>query len=206
MEVLAAGHLTLRLPWSGDTHQSNARPTLRAASRPLCGVLCNVSSVRSAPFRDGRNASMPAHASGGDGGSGGPRAFPPTGGLPSPVLFAARRLFDQAYLKHLQRGSNLSESFPDRSLSCQRRHISKLVQSAEEDGGEGHSRSFLPLFVGVLYACTRVPPAGALFKKKKKPETIDEFSGRIVKLYWPIMQNLGFSGAVGLASGLALRV
>ncbi len=113
---------------------------------------------------------------------------------------------DPTCQKYMQRGSSLSKSIPDRSLSCQKEHISKPVQSAEEDGGEGVSRSFLPLFVGVLYACTRVPPAGALFKKKKKPETIDEFSGRIAKLYWPIMQNLGFSGAVGLASGLALRV
>ncbi|CAL5228857.1 g12067 [Coccomyxa viridis] len=100
-------------------------------------------------------AAVPVQASGGDGGSGGPRAFPPT---------------------------------------------------AEEEDGQGPFRRLCPLCLGLLYACSRVAPAGALFKKKKKqPETLDDFSGRIVKLYWPIMANLGFSGGIGLACGLALR-
>ena len=86
--------------------------------------------------------------------------------------------------------------------------IRRLVANAEEDEGQGplRQRRLFPLWLALLYSCNRVSPAGALFKKKKKPETIDDFSGRIVKLYWPIMANLGFSGAIGLACGLALRV
>lgn len=80
------------------------------------------------------------------------------------------------------------------------------IISAEEDEGQGPYRRLYPLWLGLLYSCTRVAPAGALFKKKKQPETLDAFSGRVVKLYWPIMANLGFSGAIGLACGLALRV
>lgn len=172
MEVLAAGHLPLRLPWSGDTHQSNARPTLRAALRPLCGVLCNVSSSRDASFREGRNVSMPARASGGDGGSGGPRAFPPTGGLPSPVLFAARRLFDQAYLKHLQRGSNLSEAFPDRSLSCQRRHISsqcKMQRRMAARGIPGASFHFSWESCMPAHVCLLLEPCS---RRKRSPRPL----------------------------------
>ncbi|CAK0782661.1 hypothetical protein CVIRNUC_005856 [Coccomyxa viridis] len=58
----------------------------------------------------------------------------------------------------------------------------------------------------LILGLARASPALALFKKnKQKADTIDEYSSRLVKLYWPIMANLGFSGAVGLATGLALR-
>lgn len=78
---------------------------------------------------------------------------------------------------------------------------------AEEDGWAGRLRPVFPFLLVALLGCTSVAPAHALFKKKKKqPETLDQFSGRLVKLYWPIMANLGFSGGIGLACGLALRV
>lgn len=78
---------------------------------------------------------------------------------------------------------------------------------AEEDGWAGRFRPVFPFLLVVLLGCASVAPAHALFKKKKKqPETLDQFSGRLVKLYWPIMANLGFSGGIGLACGLALRV
>ena len=61
--------------------------------------------------------------------------------------------------------------------------------------------------LALVLGLARASPALALFKKKKKKaDSIDEYSSRLVKLYWPIMANLGFSGAVGLATGLALRV
>lgn len=60
-------------------------------------------------------------------------------------------------------------------------------------------------------ACSAVcaPPAKALLKKKKKSsksdQMIDEYSDRLVNLAWPIAQNLGFSGAIGFMTGLALK-
>ena len=79
--------------------------------------------------------------------------------------------------------------------------------SAEGDGGEGVFRPFYTFVLVLVLGLARASPALALFKKKKKKaDTIDEYSSRLVKLYWPIMANLGFSGAVGLATGLALRV
>ena len=82
-----------------------------------------------------------------------------------------------------------------------------LGVSAEGDGEEDFfGPSYLFILVLVL-GLARASPALALFKRKKqKADTIDEYSSRLVKLYWPIMANLGFSGAVGLATGLALRV
>ena len=79
--------------------------------------------------------------------------------------------------------------------------------SAEGDGGEGFFGPFYSFMLVLILGLARASPALALFKKKKqKADTIDEYSSRLVKLYWPIMANLGFSGAVGLATGLALRV
>ena len=61
--------------------------------------------------------------------------------------------------------------------------------------------------LALVMGLARASPALALFRKKKqKADTIDEYSSRRGKLYWPIMANLGFSGVVGLATGLALRV
>ena len=55
--------------------------------------------------------------------------------------------------------------------------------------------------------------AGILpFRKKKKPpppivnKDIDEFVSKTAAIYWPILQNLGFSGAAGYASAYALKV
>ena len=55
--------------------------------------------------------------------------------------------------------------------------------------------------------------AGILpFRKKKKPpppvvnKEVDEFVSKTAAIYWPILQNLGFSGAAGYASAYALKV
>ena len=89
-----------------------------------------------------------------------------------------------------------------------RRHVPYIQGvSAEGDGGDWSFGPFYSFMLVLILGLARASPALALFKKKKqKADTIDEYSSRLVKLYWPIMANLGFSGAVGLATGLALRV
>ena len=66
------------------------------------------------------------------------------------------------------------------------------------------------LLLAVAAEVAHPRPAHALFrkkKKKKKPEhSIDEYSDRLVTLFWPIAQNLGFSGAIGFGTALALKV
>ena len=51
--------------------------------------------------------------------------------------------------------------------------------------------------------------AGILRKSKKKPppvnEDIDQFVSKTAALYWPILQNLGFSGVAGWATAYALK-
>ncbi len=102
------------------------------------------------------------------------------------------------------RGSPL----PARAALRESTHLlATSMYTTEDDGWADRFRPVFPFLLVALLGCIIVAPAHALFKKKKKqPETLDQFSGRLVKLYWPIMANLGFSGAVGLACGLALRV
>ena len=84
---------------------------------------------------------------------------------------------------------------------------------AEADGGGSFSAAGLPLHLVLLLAVAAelVHPrsAHALFRKKKKKQadfSIDEYSDRLVTLFWPIAQNLGFSGAIGFGTALALKV
>ena len=66
------------------------------------------------------------------------------------------------------------------------------------------------LLLGLVSQALFAPPAKALkLRKKKKTKNekmIDEYSDRLVNLGWPIAQNLGFSGAIGFMTGLALKV
>ena len=84
-------------------------------------------------------------------------------------------------------------------------------------GGEPwkNSRLLLALAAATAAASVTAPSAQAgilPFRKKTKPpppvvnKEIDEFVSKTVAIYWPILQNLGFSGAAGYATAYALKV
>jgi uncharacterized membrane protein YtjA (UPF0391 family) len=62
----------------------------------------------------------------------------------------------------------------------------------------------------VLCSLLHASPAHALFRRKKKvaPKKglLDADVDRLVDLSWPILHNLGFSGIVGVVTGIALKV
>ena len=35
---------------------------------------------------------------------------------------------------------------------------------------------------------------------------VNEYASHLTALYWPVLQNLGFSGGAGVAAGLTLKV
>ena len=84
-------------------------------------------------------------------------------------------------------------------------------------GGElwRSDRLLLALAAATAAASVTAPhaQAGILpFRKKRKPpppvvnKEIDEFVSKTAAIYWPILQNLGFSGAAGYATAYALKV
>ena len=84
-------------------------------------------------------------------------------------------------------------------------------------GGEPwrSGRLLLALAASMAAASVTAPyaQAGILpFRKKKKPpppvvnKEIGEFVSYTAAIYWPILQNLGFSGAAGYATAYALKV
>jgi hypothetical protein len=80
----------------------------------------------------------------------------------------------------------------------------------DEDGRMGVQAMLRLLTVASSLQILLASPAQALGRKKKNNNKnnfmIDDYSDKLVTLAWPIAQNLGFSGAIGFATGLALRV
>ena len=84
-----------------------------------------------------------------------------------------------------------------------------MTLHADLQGGPASYRASV-LLMAVLCSLLNVSPAHALFKRNKKAAPkktlLDADVDRIVDLSWPILHNLGFSGIVGVITGVALKV